>query len=150
MFNMLDHRLGTWDGVRVLDGCCGTGALGLEALSRGALHATFMDSGRNAIELAKRNAAALAVKDQCAFVMVNVGRPPKATLPCHLIMLDPPYGKGIADKGLAALTGAGWAAPAALAVIEVGRDDAFVAPEGWMIESERIHGAAKILLLTYA
>ena len=147
LFSILTHKLGSWDGVRVCDACCGTGAYGFEALSRGAEHATFIDSASASINLTKRNAVKLKEMENCTFAIADVTRPPPAVAPCHLLLLDPPYHKGLAEAGLAALTKAGWAAPAALAAIEVGRDEAFSAPEGWQILAERNHGAARLVIL---
>ena len=93
LFSALGSRVDL-TGARVLDLFAGTGALGLEALSRGAAHATFVEKHGATLSLARRNAAALGVADQCAFVradaLTHLAREPLATRP-DLIFADPPY-----------------------------------------------------------
>lgn len=147
LFSMLTHRLGSWDGARVLDACCGSGACGLEALSRGAAFVCFMDSSPSAIALARRNAEILKEQGNCQFIACDISKPPPADAPCDALIMDAPYNLGLSETGLAALTAAGWATPAALAVIEVARDEPFTPPAGWRIERERNHGPARLILL---
>lgn len=147
LFSMLIHRLGTFDGVWVCDAFCGTGAYGLEALSRGAEKVFFLDQDRTSLSLAKRNAESLKETGKCNFVQTDAARPPAAPKPCHLLLLDPPYNKGLAETSLHALTAQGWAEKAALAAVEVARDEAFTAPPGWTILTERAHGPARLILL---
>lgn len=147
LFSMLTHRLGTFEGVWVCDAFCGTGAYGLEAISRGAERTFFLDQDRTALTLAKRNAESLRELAKCGFVQTDVSRPPHAPKPCHLLLLDPPYHKGLAESGLAALTAQGWAEKAALAAVEVARDEAFTAPPGWTILTDRNHGPARLIVL---
>lgn len=147
LFSMLTHRLGTLESAWVCDAFCGTGAYGLEAISRGAERAFFLDLDRSALTLARRNAESLREGSKCSFVSANLTRPPAAPAPCHLLMLDPPYNKGLAESGLAALTAAGWATETALAAVEVARDETFTAPESWTIVTERNHGPARLIIL---
>lgn len=147
LFSMLTHRLGSWEGARVLDACCGSGAFGLEAISRGAAHVCFMDNAHAALTLARRNAATLKEQEKCHFMAADMTMPSLATTPYDVILMDPPYNKGLAEAGLAALTAARWAAPAALAAVEVARDEGFTPPPGWKLVVERSHGPAKLLLL---
>jgi len=148
VFNILEHRLNL-HGKRVLDACCGTGAMGLEALSRGAAEAVFMDNDKASIHYARTNAEMLKEAAKCRFLQCSVTAPPIGT-PVDLLFLDPPYNKGLAESGLATLTRAGWTGPDTLAFIEVARDEVFTAPEGWTLDNERIHGAAKLLILLRA
>ncbi len=82
------------DGVRVLDAFAGTGALGLEALSRGAAHATFIERDHAAIAVLRANVAALGAEDRTRVIAGDVLAPPRAEAPCGLVFLDPPYGNG--------------------------------------------------------
>ncbi len=147
LFSILLHRLGSFEDARVCDACCGSGALGLEALSRGAAHAYFLDNNPEALTLARKNANLLKETARCAFLPTDITRPPRATVACDLLLLDPPYHTDLASRGLDALTRAGWATPAALATVEIARADPFTPPDGWTILQERPHGAARIILL---
>jgi len=148
IFNILEHRLNL-HGKRVLDGCCGTGAMGLEAISRGAAHAVLMDNDKVSLQLARQNAESLKEVTKCQLVQCSITTPPAGS-PCDVIFLDPPYNKGLAEAGLAALTSANWAGPETLAFVEVARDEAFAVPQGWQLDNERNHGAARLLLLVRA
>lgn len=131
--------------ARVLDLCAGTGALGLEALSRGAAHATFVDSGRVATGLIRANIGKLRREADCTVITADVTRLPEAAVPCGLIFLDPPYGKGIGNRALAAASVAGWIAPDALIVWE--ESTAQVAPAGFQTLDQRRYGDTWITLL---
>ncbi len=155
LFNRLAHGgygeggLSPVAGARVLDAFCGSGALGLEALSRGAVHATFMDNARPALDCARANAADLGEADRCDFRLADANGPPPAGDPASLVFLDPPYGRGLAAGALVALASAGWLAPAALCTVEVGREEGFAPPESFDLLDERTTGAARILILRY-
>lgn len=147
LFSILLHRLGTFEEAVVCDAFCGSGALGLEALSRGAGHLYLLDLNPSALALARRNADLLDERGRCTFLQTDVTRPPPAPQPCDVLLLDPPYGSPLATAGLDALTRAGWAAPSALAVVEVGRADTFTPPDGWIPRQEKTHGAARLIVL---
>ena len=106
------------EGARVLDLFAGTGALGLEALSRGASHATFVDTGRKSQNLIRANIAKLNVKAQATLISADTARIPVAETPCDLVFLDPPYGKDLGANALAQAQAQGWIAPTALVVWE--------------------------------
>lgn len=106
-------------GARVLDLFAGTGALGLEALSRGAAHVTFVDDGRVAGRLIRDNIKTLGVADETRLISRNATRLPEASgEPASLVFLDPPYGMGLGEKALASALSGGWIAPDALIVWE--------------------------------
>jgi len=117
LFSMLAHRV-DFDGLRILDLFAGTGALGLEALSRGADHCTFVDSGRVAQRLIRDNIKRLEVSDQTALIAADTKHLPNADTPANVIFLDPPYGKSLGQTALATATQSGWIAPDALIVWE--------------------------------
>lgn len=135
---MLASRIGSFEGLRVADLFAGTGALGLEALSRGAAHCTFVERDRPALEALRRNIAALGaeadIRAQSAEAFSGG--------PFDLILIDPPYGTSLGQRALAHVG----AAPGAWASIETGRDET-VAVEGWLLDAERVYGKAKITLL---
>jgi 16S rRNA (guanine966-N2)-methyltransferase len=150
LFDMLLHA--PWAGrdmfqeARVLDAFAGTGALGLEALSRGAAHATFIEQDRAALTVLRGNVALLKEEPRCRVIPGDATRPPMTDAPCSLLFLDPPYGKHLVPKALAALGAAGWIAPGALIVAEVARDEALDAA-GFARVGERAHGAARLVML---
>ena len=130
---------GQLEGQSVLDAFAGTGALGLEALSRGAASAAFMEQDRNALAALRANIA--SCRGAAAQVIAgNVLRPPPGRA-CALVMLDPPYGEALLPRGLAALAAAGWLAPGALVVAESGRDEM---PELGEKLADRAHGAGRM------
>ena len=146
LFNILHHKLDGFTGKRVLDGFAGTGALGFEALSRGAASALFIDNNRDALALCRRNAASLGLADKCDFRLADLTRPPQATQTFDLVVLDPPYGKGLAGTALAALGAAGWLAADAIAVIEADRSQPETRPEGFEEIDARDYGRTRIVL----
>lgn len=150
LFDMLWHA--PWagrervEGAAVLDAFAGTGALGLEALSRGAAQATFIEPDRAALAALRRNIATLGEEDRARVIPGDATRPPPAPAPCSLLLLDPPYGKDLVPRALAALGAAGWIAPGALVAAEVAKADP-LAPPGYETLAERAHGAARLVFL---
>jgi 16S rRNA (guanine966-N2)-methyltransferase len=150
MFDMLWHApwagRGAVEDQRILDAFAGTGALGLEALSRGAAAATFIESDRAALATLRRNIETLGEAARSRVVAGDATRPPRADAPCALLLLDPPYGKSFVPRALAALRDAGWIAPAALIAAELAREDPLDLP-GFEPLAEREHGAARLVFL---
>ena len=155
LFDMLWHA--PWagraavDGARVLDAFAGTGALGLEALSRGAVHATFLENDRAALSALRANIGACREAERCAVLTADAARPPRAPEPCALVFLDPPYGKGLVETSLRALSVAGWIAPGAVVCAEMeASPDAAAPPTGFALLAERAHGPARVVFLRAA
>ena len=129
LFNILAHAGWGPDGgavlagARVLDAFCGSGALGLEALSRGAAACTFLDSGREALDCVRRNLATLREEGRASLIRADALSPPPAPAPATLAFLDPPYGRDLPGPALAALAGRGWFAPGAVIVVETAEHD---------------------------
>ena len=150
LFDMLWHA--PWagrdrlEGARVLDAFAGTGALGLEALSRGAAHATFIEQDRAALAALRRNIATIGEEERSRVIAGDATRPPVAAAPASLLLLDPPYGKDLVPRALAALGAAGWIAPGALVAAEVAKADPLDIP-GFETVAERAHGAARLVFL---
>src|ERR1700676_1536884 len=136
LFNSLAHGDFAASGLifadrPVLDAFAGTGAFGLEALSRGASAAVFIENNCQALAELRRNVAALGEEGRAQIVAGDATRPPRAALPCALALLDPPYRSGLAAPALGALAAAGWLAAHALAVIEVAAREGLVPPAGF-------------------
>lgn len=150
LFDMLWHA--PWGGRTtiqdqlVLDAFAGTGALGLEALSRGADHCTFLETGKPALAALRANIAACKEEPRSAVLATDATRPPRARVACGLVFLDPPYGQGLVPRALAALSAAGWIAPGALVVAETGAEEA-LDPAGYEPVATRSHGAARLHVL---
>jgi 16S rRNA (guanine966-N2)-methyltransferase len=145
LFNVLMHT-GAIPGARVLDLFAGTGALGLEALSRGADCVTFVDDGRVSTGLIKKNIGLCRAEAACSLQRrdaLKVGPNPDA--PYDLIFLDPPYGKGLGEKALAAAAAQGWVADDALVVWE--ENAPMPAPEGFELHNSRKYGDTHITLM---
>lgn len=131
-------------GARVLDLFAGTGALGLEAMSRGAAHGTFVDDGKVAQKLITANIAKLRRTHDTKLVKSNALMLPACTAPCSLIFIDPPYGKGLGIKAMTAALAAGWIAKDALIVLE--ESSAQPAPRGFKSLDSRRYGDTWITL----
>lgn len=116
----------TLEGAHVLDLFCGTGAMGLEALSRGAGSCTFVDKDKASLSFARENVQKLGVEGQANFILKDVTKPgpkPMAMKLADLVFIDPPYRQGLAAPALAAAAENGWLAPSVIAVIESERED---------------------------
>jgi 16S rRNA (guanine966-N2)-methyltransferase len=110
------------EGAAVLDAFAGTGALGIEALSRGAAAAVFIERDRTALAALRANVAACRAEARCCIIAGDALRPPPGS-PCGVVFLDPPYGQGLAEPAVAALRLAGWIAPGALLLLEISREE---------------------------
>lgn len=133
-------------GARVLDLFAGTGALGLEALSRGAVHTTFVDDGKVAGRLIRDNSARAKRGADAALLAMNATRlPPHSGDPFTLIFLDPPYGKGLGLLALKSAWSGGWISPGALVVWE--EDAPQPAPPGFVPVEVRKYGDTLISVL---
>ncbi len=149
LFSMLASRLGDFAGLRVADLYAGTGALGLEALSRGAAHATFVESDRAAVTALNANIARLGADFATTVLAQPVQAIGRAPAPFDLLLLDPPYGEGLALPALARLVEYGWVAPHALVSVETAKGEA-LAPEGFTLDTVRAHGKARLHLFRSA
>ncbi|HEX8193289.1 MAG TPA: 16S rRNA (guanine(966)-N(2))-methyltransferase RsmD [Allosphingosinicella sp.] len=146
LFSMLASRLGSFEDLQVADLFAGTGALGLEALSRGAARCTFVERETQALKVLKRNIDKMGAGDR---VEVRAQAAEKVALPlapCDLVMMDPPYKTGLAQKALDRIAAPGWLAPGAWVSIELSGED-IVLPEGLTLDTERRFGKATIMLL---
>ncbi len=149
LFNVLTH--GDYPeiaGTRVLDLFAGTGALGLEALSRGATSVQFVDDGNKANALIKQNVNNLGVRGETKIYRRNATKlGENRSEPFDLIFLDPPYGKGLGEKAIAACLSGGWIADDALIVWE--ETGPVQAPAGFIALDTRKYGNTSITILQY-
>ncbi|MFG1382552.1 16S rRNA (guanine(966)-N(2))-methyltransferase RsmD [Xanthobacter versatilis] len=152
LFNMLAHAYGDpCDGARVLDLFAGTGALGIEALSRGARFTLFVEEAAEARGLIRDNVEALGLtgvtkvfrRDATRLGDIGPGEP-------HgLVFCDPPYGKGLAEQALASAVAGGWLAPDALVVVEE-RTGLFTGPDGFREIERRAYDESELIFLEMA
>ena len=151
IFNVLAHGIKGWvmDGTTVADVFAGTGALGLEALSRGAGHAVFIDHDSAALACVRKNSGPLGLARQVTLLKLDaehLAPPPLAAkAPCGLVFLDPPYDSGLVPAALLGLAAKGWIAPGAVCVAEVAAKETLEPPRDFTIIDERTHGAARVV-----
>lgn len=151
VFNILAHGIDGLDfnGATVVDVFCGTGALGLEAMSRGAGHGVFIDNDPGALAYVRKNAGPLGFGRDVTMLKLDARRlapPPRvAKTPAALVFLDPPYDQGLAVPALLGLKDKGWLADGAVSVVEVAAKEEFDAPKGFQVFDERIYGAARVV-----
>lgn len=146
LFSMLTSRLGTFEGLKVADLFAGSGALGLEALSRGAAQCLFVDQDAVAIRALRKNIANLQAQQRCdvrASSVLSMG-PAKEQL--DLVLLDPPYGTGAGQVALDKLNRLGWIGPQTWVSIETEKTEA-ISVKGFEIEATRDVGKARLHLL---
>ena len=156
LFNVLEHA--AWsphlDGLRVIDLFAGSGALGLEAISRGAAFCLFVERAEAARAAIRTNVAAMGLEDR-----TRIDRRDAAALGARaasdgaafdLAFLDPPYGEGLGEASLARLAAGGWLAPGALAALERGAGDPSPTPDGFSLLDARTWGAARVSFLRFS
>ncbi|MGZ5923423.1 MAG: 16S rRNA (guanine(966)-N(2))-methyltransferase RsmD [Rhizomicrobium sp.] len=152
IFNILAHHNFdggfTLEGAKVIDVFAGTGALGIEALSRGAAYALFVDDSADSRALIRRNVEALNLtgatkiwrRDATDMGPLGAG----AGGPFDLAFLDAPYRKGLTEKALASLTAGGWLSPNAIVIAETAADEKIETPEGFALLDSRNYGETSV------
>jgi 16S rRNA (guanine966-N2)-methyltransferase len=152
IFNIISHGAYAGEhspylGKSVADLCSGSGAFGLEALSRGAAHVTFVDMDHHALQGARQNAETLGERDHASFVRASIASLPVAPQPYGLIFLDPPYFSNLVTACLKSLREGAWADKETLIVIEQDAREPLALPPGFILADERKYGRAVIRLL---
>jgi 16S rRNA (guanine966-N2)-methyltransferase len=152
LFNILVHAYGDpVMGARVLDLFAGTGALGIEAVSRGAAYVLFVDDGVEARSLLRNNTETLGLGGVTRIFRRDATKlgPVYPLEPFSLAFLDPPYGKGLAEKALVAAHAGGWFVPNALVVVEEAADAGFTAPDGFTELERRRYDDTEFVFLRH-
>jgi 16S rRNA (guanine966-N2)-methyltransferase len=153
IFDILEHRYaGHVEGARALDLFAGSGALAIEALSRGARFALFVDNGAEARALLRANVEALGLGGVTRIWRADATRLGSAPAggPFRLAFLDPPYGQNLAAPALASLVAGGWLEPDALCVVEEAAKAEIAAPVGLAVTDERTYGDTRIVIFERA
>lgn len=149
LFSMLYSRLGSFEQLSVADLFAGSGALGFEALSRGAASCLFVDQDPVAIAAIAANAQALGAGDRTQVRRTSVLALGTAAVPLDLVLLDPPYGTGAGAVALDKLARLGWVGPGTWASVETAHDEELTVP-GYVVEADRRVGKARLRLLRRA
>jgi 16S rRNA (guanine966-N2)-methyltransferase len=152
LFNILMHAYGDpVSGVRTLDLFAGTGALGIEALSRGAAFALFVDDGAEARALLRENVVSLGLGGTSKVFRRDATKlgPAYPVEPFSLAFLDPPYGQKLAEKALTSAHEGAWFKPDALVVVEEAVKSAFAAPEGFTELERRRYDDTEFVVLRF-
>ena len=148
VFNMLLSR-DLIDEAIVIDTFCGTGALGIEAISQGAASCLFIDKDRASLDLCRRNLMTLGIpKDQYQCLLKDASKimqKPENTALATLVFLDPPYRKNLVSPTVVTLQNGGWVSAGATYVIETAKDEKLILP-GLTVEQEKIYGDTKVTL----
>lgn len=148
LFNILTHSEHVeLDGAVVVDCFAGSGALGLEALSRGAVTVFFVESHRDSQAALTANIATLGEQARTTLIRTDATKLPPAKAECTLALLDAPYHSGLSGPCLESLVRQGWLARGALAVVEIAADEDFTPPAGFEQVNERRYGAAKLVFV---
>jgi 16S rRNA (guanine966-N2)-methyltransferase len=147
LFNILEHGQPPVRGAHFLDLFCGTGAVGLEALSRGAAEVLLVESDADALKVAEANLTRLRSPSNVRLLRQDATRLGPAPAQFDLVFLDPPYRSGLAAPALACLMRQSWLAPEARIVVELAAREDFRSPDGYEFEQERRYGAARFLFL---
>lgn len=136
---------------RVIDIFCGTGALGIEALSRGATHLTLVDQNAATLSIAQKNVSQLgeSILANTQFIRSDSTQLPIAPKPCKLAFIDPPYGRNLVLPALSSLVEQGWLTHGSIVVIEHEKRDGLIVPECFTLLDERVHDKTKLTLLQY-
>lgn len=156
LFNILIHGHLAADGTsplpgaRVLDAFAGSGALGLEALSRGAAHALFIDNDAKACAAIRANAKTLGETANVSVIPGDATKPPPCPgASCGIVFLDPPYGRDLTASALAALAVQSWIADGAVCVVELAMNDGVALQPKFSLIDDRHYGKARFLILRY-
>jgi 16S rRNA (guanine966-N2)-methyltransferase len=151
LFSILSNRI-DFEGLRVLDLFAGTGALGIEALSRGASFALFIDNSAQGRALVRTNLEALGLTGRGRLFRRDAAKPGEiGTMEAFdLVFLDPPYGRGLGEAALAGLLAGGWLKPEATIVLEEERGAVPAAISGYSITDRRSFGGTEIIFLAIA
>ncbi len=147
IFNILEHSSISLEGARILDVFAGTGAMGLEALSRGAAHVTFFDKDRAALHLVKKNISLLNVEDKSTTKYVNVPALSPALKPYDFIFLDPPYDLDILSDALSSLSNNRYFADECMVIAEYAPGNRVIFPDYFDVNKEKTYGDARFSFL---
>ena len=146
LFSMLASRFGSFEDLHVADLFAGTGALGLEALSRGAAFCTFVEKDREALDVLKRNIDTVGAGDRADVRAQAVEHAAPPRRPCDLILMDPPYGTGLAQRALERVAEPSWSAAGGWISVELHGEALKLSPR-LVVDADRQFGRATVILI---
>lgn len=151
MFNVLDHLPDSpgLSGARIIDVFAGTGALGLEALSRGAAHAVFVENNRAALDVLKANIQTLGEGANTTVLPIKAASLAVTQTPVDYAFLDAPYAQNLTEPALHALAEHGWLNDGAIVLVEVAEDEGLTPPPEFNMVKEKTYGAARAVFLRF-
>ena len=151
VFSMLMHdRYPDLYGARVADLFAGTGALGLEALSRSADHVTFVEKSQSSLKNLEGNIKTLDVAGDTKVLRVSARALPATTMPFDFIFMDPPYHTGLVAPTLESIIASNWIADGGVIICELASDDTLELPDGLELIDERVQGKQRVVFLKLA
>ena len=155
LYNVLSHGKFAEDGQNIivnsniLDLFCGCGALSLEAISRGAAHATLIDIDQQHLDIARRNFNSIGEIANASFIRADSSTPPPAKKSCNIVFIDPPYGKNLVNPSLKSIVAGGWLANNAVVIIETGKNEDIEFPDSFSELDDRTYGNCRIRILRW-
>ena len=147
IFNILNHSSISFPGANILDVFAGTGALGLEALSRGATHATFFDRDRESLQIIKKNIALLGLTDRTAVKQTTAPLLPPANMRYNFIFLDPPYGLDMINDTMTQLREKNYLASEFIIIVEYAANNALEFSDDFTVKKEKTCGNTRITFI---
>ena len=148
IFNILAHR---WPdhlvGARVADIFAGSGAMGIEALSRGAKYAVFVEKHTAGRDLISRNLQTMGLAGKAQVIEGDARKLPQVEVAFDLVLMDPPYRRGLGEAALEALQQPGWLRQGTLVVLEAGADENLGIPSGYKVSDRRAQGDSQVIFL---
>ena len=150
IFSILQSRVGSFEGLSVADIFAGTGAMGIEAVSRGAAKAWFVEKHEDSLELLRGNLEKVGIAGLGRVIAADARQLPKADEPFNILFLDPPYRRRLAEPTLTSLVECGWAGNESLVIVEIAADDPFDLPDGFRMVDERRQGKSRVVFAVFA
>jgi 16S rRNA (guanine966-N2)-methyltransferase len=144
-----DDNPSALEGRKAVDIFCGTGALGLEAMSRGVEHVTFVDQDSKILAITRRNVEHFGEQSHAQFIRSDSTRLPRAPMKHELAFVDPPYNKNLAPKALESLRDQGWLAHGAVVLVEHAKKEDLTVPEKFYLVDTREYNVTRISILQY-
>ncbi len=150
IFSILQSRVGSLEGLSVADIFAGTGAMGIEAVSRGAAKAWFVEKHEDSLELLRGNLEKIGIAGLVRVIAADARQLPKADEAFNILFLDPPYRRRLAEPTLTSLVECGWAGNESLVIVEIAADDRFDLPDGFRMVDERQQGNNRVVFAVFA
>ena len=150
IFSILQSRVGSLEGLSVADIFAGTGAMGIEAVSRGAAKAWFVEKHEDSLELLRGNLEKIGIAGLVRVIAADARQLPKADEAFNILFLDPPYRRRLAEPTLTSLVECGWTGNESLVIVEIAADDRFDLPDGFRMVDERQQGNNRVVFAVFA